>query len=141
MIVRLVLSPSRALAAVIVVLHAAAGASAFLVLGGIAGAALGAMLLALGVAAAWSRALLRSARSVRALEICGDELVVELAGGRRVAAAAPQRCYVSRLAVVLPLGRTVLVAADMLSPADFRRLRLWALWRKLPGVAGKQLPA
>jgi hypothetical protein len=141
LIARLVLSPSRALAAIIAVLHAAAGVSAFLVLGGIAGAALCAMLLALGVAAAWSRALLRSARSVRALEIGGDELVVELAGGQRLAQAAPQRCYVSRLAVVLPLGRTVLVAADMLSPAEFRRLRLWALWRKLPGVAGKQLPA
>ena len=141
MIVRLVLSPSRALAAIIVVLHAAAGVSAFLVLGGIAGAALGAMLAALGMAAAWSRALLRAKRSVRALEIGGDELVLELASGARVAAAAPQRCYVSRLAVVLPLRRTVLVAADMLSPAEFRRLRLWALWRKLPAVAGKQLPA
>ena len=141
MTARLVLSPSRALAAIIVVLHAAAGVSAFLVLGGIAGAALCAMLLSLGVAAAWSRALLRSARSVRALEIGAEGLVVELASGQRVAAAAPQRCYVSRLAVVLPLGRTVLVAADMLSPAEFRRLRLWALWRKLPAVAGKQLPA
>jgi hypothetical protein len=29
----------------------------------------------------------------------------------------------------------------MLSPAEFRRLRLWVLWRKLPAVAGKQLPA
>jgi hypothetical protein len=142
LIARLVLSPSRALAAIIVVLHGAAGASAFLVLGGIDGAALCAMLLALGVAAAWSRALLGSARSVRALEIGGEGLVVELASGERVAAATPQRCYVSRLAVVLPLRRTVLVAADMLSPAEFRRLRLWALWRKLPSaVAGKQLPA
>lgn len=99
------------------------------------------MLAALGMAAAWSRALLRAKRSVRALEIGGDELVVELANGERFAAAAPRRCYVSRLAVVLPVGRTVLVAADMLSPAEFRRLRLWALWRKLPAVAAKQLPA
>ena len=29
----------------------------------------------------------------------------------------------------------------MLGRADFRRLRLWALWGKLPAVAGKQLPA
>jgi len=123
------------------VLHAAAGASAFLVLGGVAGSLLGAALVALGLAAAWSRALLGAKRSVRALEISGEALALELASGERIAAAAPQRCYVSRLAVVLPLGRTVLVAADMLSPADFRRLRLWALWRKLPGVAGKQLPA
>jgi hypothetical protein len=138
---RLVLSPSPAFAAVIVVLHASAGICAFLVIGAPAGAALGAMLAALGMAAAWSRALLRAKRSVRALDIGGDELVVELANGVRFAAAAPRRCYVSRLAVVLPVGRTVLVAADMLSPAEFRRLRLWALWRKLPAVAAKQLPA
>jgi hypothetical protein len=138
---RLVLSPSPVFAAIIVVLHVAAGASAFLVLGGVEGGMLGAALVALGLAAAWSRALLRAKRSLRALEIGGDELVLELANGARVAAAAPQRCYVSRLAVVLPMRRTVLVAADMLSPAEFRRLRLWALWRKLPAVAGKQLPA
>ena len=140
MTARLVLSPSRAFAATLVALHVVAGACAFLVVGGIAGAALGAMLVALGLAAAWSRALLRSARSVRALELGGDELVLELANGRRIAAAAPQRCYVSRLAVILPAPRTLLVSADMLPPAEFRRLRLWALWRKLP-VAGKQLPA
>ena len=141
MSLRLVLSPSPVFAAVILVLHAAAGASAFLVLGGVAGGALGAALFALGLAAARSRALLRAKRSVRALEIDGDALALELAGGERIAAAAPQRCYVSRLAVVVLLQRTVLVAADMLSPAEFRRLRLWALWRKLPAVAGKQLPA
>ena len=140
MSLRLVLSPSPAFAAVIVVLHAAAGICAFLVIGGPAGAALAALLVALGLAAAWSRALLRSARSVRALEIGGDVLVLELADGQRIAAAPPQRCYVSRIAVVLPVRRTVLVAAGMLTPAEFRRLRVWALWRKLP-VAGKQLPA
>jgi len=138
---RLVLSPSPVFAGAIVALHAAAGASAFLVMGGLAGAALAAALLALGLAAAWSRALLGSARSVRALEIAGEALVLELRNGERIAAAPPARCYVSRLAVVLPLGRTVLVAADMLSPAEFRRLRIWALWQKLPAVAGKQLPA
>jgi len=100
---------------------------------------LGTALIALGLAAAWSRALLRAKRSVRALEIGGDELVLELANGERSAAAAPRRCYVSRLAVILP--KALLVSADMLHPAEFRRLRVWALWRKLPAVAGKQLPA
>jgi hypothetical protein len=36
--------------------------------------------------------------------------------------------------------RTVLVTRDMLTVEEFRRLRLWALWGKLP-VAAKQLPA
>ena len=99
------------------------------------------MLLMLGLAAAWSRALLGSARSVRALEIGGDEVVLELASGEQISAPAPQRCYVSRFAVVLPLSKTILVSAGMLNPAEFRRLRVWALWRKLPAVAGKQLPA
>ena len=141
MSLRLVLSPSPAFAAVIVALHAAAGAATFFLVGGIAGGALGAMLLMLGLAAAWSRALLGSARSVRALEIGGDEVVLELASGEQIAAPAPQRCYVGRFAVVLQLSKTILVSADMLNPAEFRRLRVWALWRKLPAVAGKQLPA
>jgi len=33
------------------------------------------------------------------------------------------------------------VTADMLGAAEFRQLRIWALWAKLPAVAGKQLPA
>ncbi len=138
---RLVLAPSRVLAALIVALHAAAGVAAFVVLPGAAGAALGALLLALGMAAARSRALLRGRRSQRALEIRGESLVVELADGARIEAAHPGRCHVSRLAVILPLAGTVLVTADMLGAAEFRRLRLWALWRKLPAVAAKQLAA
>ena len=138
---RLVLSPSPALAAVIVLLHAAAGLCAFLVMRGWVGALLGLLVLALGLAAAWSRALLRSSRSVRALELATDAVVVELANGERLAAAHPARCYVSRLAVVLPSPRSILVSADMLRPAEFRRLRVWLLWGRLAAVAGKQLPA
>ena len=138
---RLVLSPSPALAALIVVLHAAAGVSALLLAGGPAGAALGALLLGLGIAAAWSRALLGAGRSVRAIEIDGPSLTLETRDGERVRAVAPLRCHVSRFAVALPAPRAVLVSADMLGRADFRRLRLWALWGKLPAVAGKQLAA
>lgn len=141
MSLRLTLSPSPVFAAVIVVLHCAAGAAAFVVMPGFPGAALAAALLALGLAAAWRGALLGSARSVRALEIGEESVVLELANGERMAGAPPARCYVSRLAVVLPLSRTVLVSADMLGPLEFRRLRLWALWGRLPAVAGKQLPA
>jgi len=47
-----------------------------------------------------------------------------------------------------PSRRTLLVTADMLDPAEFRRLRIWALWNRLPkahlsdgNVAAKQLAA
>jgi hypothetical protein len=135
---RLVLAPSPAAAAVIVVLHCAAGAAASLVVPGPAGAALGAALGALGLAAAWRRALLRSPRSARALELGAESIVVELANGQRRALAHPSRCHVSRLAVLMP---AVAVSADMLGAAEFRTLRIWALWGRLPAVAGKQLPA
>jgi len=52
--------------------------------------------------------------------------------------------HVSRFMVALPvrrpMRRTVLVTSGMLPAEEFRRLRLWALWGKLP-VAAKQLPA
>ena len=91
------------------------------------GAALGVALVALGLAAAWSRALLRGRDAVRSLELSRGAL----AGRRR---------YVSRFLVTLPLrGRTLLVTADMLEPREFRHLRIWALWGELPAVAGEQL--
>ena len=68
----------------------------------------------------------------------------ELASGEKQSVEVAGRRYVSRLAVTLPLRRprrTILVTADMLPAADFRRLRVWALWGKLPGVAAAQLPA
>jgi hypothetical protein len=48
------------------------------------------------------------------------------------------------LPLLTPFRRTLLVTADMLDPAEFRRLRIWALWNRLPserGVAAKQLAA
>ena len=141
---RLTLAPSPRLALVIVVLHAAAAGCVLAVQPGLAAALLAVALFLLGLAAAWSRALLRSRASVRALEISGPALTLELAGGERVAAEVGERRYVSRLAVTLPLRRpwrTILVSADMLPADDFRRLRIWALWGRLPGVAVAQLPA
>jgi hypothetical protein len=141
---RLRLVPSPLLAAAIVALHAVAAACAWLVTPGVAGALLALALLALGLASAWGRALLRSAASVRAIEIDGDSLALELAGGERIAAQAAERRYVSRFAVSLPLHRprrTVLITAGMMAEDDFRRLRIWALWGRLPGVAAAQLPA
>ena len=47
-----------------------------------------------------------------------------------------------------PVRRTILVSRDMLAGDAFRRLRVWALWGRLPAtsgtgaaVAAKQLPA
>jgi hypothetical protein len=146
---RLELSPSWTVAIAIVVLHAAAAASVFAVLGTAMGYALGGALFALGVAAAWSRALLGSRASVRALELSSTEMTVELRDGRRFVAEMGERRHVSRFMVTLPVRRpvrrTILVSRDMLEAEEFRRLRLWALWGKLPphlaSVAAKQLPA
>ena len=141
-VLRLELAPSRRLAAAIVLAHAAAAAAVLTILGSATGAILALALFALGVAAAWSRALLGASASVRAIELGGPLPVFRFAGGESISAEVGPRRYVSRLLVTLPLaGRTVLVTADMLGPAEFRRLRIWALWDRLPGVAAAQLPA
>ena len=101
-------------------------------------------LMVLGLAAAWSRALLKSPASVRALEVSGSEVTLVLASGERIACQAAGRRYVSRFMVTLPLRspvRTVLISGDMLENDAFRRLRIWALWGKLPGAATGQLPS
>ena len=137
---RLALSPSWNLAAAIVALHAAAGAAAWMTLPGALGVLLAVALLMLGLAAAWARALLRSRGSVVAIDVAGR---AELKSGEHLAIAARPR-HVSRFLVTLPLSgrpvrRTILVTRDMLTPEEFRRLRLWALWGKLPRVAPEQL--
>jgi len=140
---RLELSPSWSLAGALVALHAAAAASVIAVMANAAGYALGAALLALGVAAAWARALHGSRASVRALELSGNEILVELKDGRRVPAELGASRHVSRFMATLPvrrpMRRTILVTGDMLRAEEFRRLRLWALWGKLPRVAPEQL--
>ena len=141
---RFTLVPSPLLAIGIVVLHAIAAGCAVAVLPGAAGWLLGAGFVALGLAAAWSRALLRSRASVRALEISGTSLSVELGSGEKLPVEAAERRYVSRLAVSIPLRRprrTIFVTAGMLPAPEFRQLRIWALWGRLPGVAAAQLPA
>ncbi len=141
---RIELKPSPVLAAAIIVAHGAAALAVYRVVPGVTGAALAALLAALGVAAAWSRALLRASGSVRAMEIGGAQPVFELANGESFAVEVGARRYVTRYMVALPLGRplrrTLLVTADMLGAQEFRRLRIWALWNRLP-VAAKQLPA
>ncbi|HEX2200150.1 MAG TPA: protein YgfX [Burkholderiales bacterium] len=142
---RLELQPSPLLAVAIVALHAGAAASALVALPGTAGALIGAGLLALGALAAWRGALLRSASSVRVLELEGAALNVTLAGGQAGLGEVAPRRYVSRLVVTLalraPVRRTLLITRDMLDADSFRALRVWALWGRLPAVAAKQLPA
>jgi hypothetical protein len=141
---RLALRPSWTLAGAILALHAAAAGSVIAVMGGFAGLLLAGGFLLLGAAAAWARALHGSRASVRALELSGNEILLELKDGRRVHAELRPGRHVSRFMVTLPvrrpMRRTILVTADMLRAEEFRRLRLWALWGKLP-VAAKQLPA
>ena len=148
---RFELEPSPALAAGIVLLHLGAAVSALACLPPAVGALLAAAFVLLGSATAWDRALLRAPSSVRALEVDGARLVLELRDGRFVSAEAAARRYVTRWLVAIPLARrfgaTVLVTCGMLDPASFRLLRLWTLWGRLPdaasteSVAGKQLPA
>jgi hypothetical protein len=141
---RVELAPSPLLAITLIALHAAAALSVLAVMPGAAGWLLAALLLALGIAAAWSRALLRSAASVRVLELTGPKLEVQLASGESFPAEVAERRYVGRFVVALPLRspvrRTILVTADMAGGDLFRRLRIWALWGRLPSVAAKQLP-
>jgi hypothetical protein len=143
---RLELSPSRRLAAAILAMHAAAAGSIVAVMPDNAGATLAALLVALGAASAWDRALLRGRRSPRMVEIRGSgEAIVVFADGETAAARALHGTGTTRhwvaLATRMPTRRGVLVTGGMLPPEPFRLLRLWALWGRAPDVAPGQLPA
>jgi hypothetical protein len=140
---RVELAPSAVLAIALCALHAAAALCVLAVLPGMAGVAVAALLALLGMASAWSRALLRAGSSVRALELAGAALEVRLANGACFPAEAAARRYAGRWLVLLPLRRpvrrTILVTRDMTDADSFRRLRIWALWGRLPGAV-EQLP-
>jgi len=145
-LLRLELRGSPALAAALVLAHAAAAACIATVLAGPWGWALAVLVLALGAAAAWDRALLRAGRSVRVIELsAGGQAALGLADGRRLQRGVAARRHVCRWWVTLPVrgpaGRTLLVARGMLAEGDFRRLRLWALWGRVPGAVAAQLSA
>jgi hypothetical protein len=143
--VRVELAPSALLTIILIASHAAAALCVLAVMPGAPGLLVAALLVLLGMASAWSRALLRSPSSVRALDLLGPKLEVELASGASLPAEVAERRYVGRYMVILPLRRpvrrTILVTRDMADADSFRRLRIWALWGRLPGVAGKQLAA
>jgi membrane-bound toxin of toxin-antitoxin system len=142
---RVELAPSAFLAILLIALHGAAALCVLAVLPGTPGLLIGALLAFLGMASAWSRALLRARSSVRALELVGPQLELRLGNGERFPAQVSERRYAGRYLVLLPLRqpvrRTILVSRDMLDADSFRRLRIWVLWGKVPAVAAKQLPA
>jgi hypothetical protein len=122
--------------------HLLAAGCLYLIAAGAAGLALAMLVLALGVATAWDRALLRGARAPRILALSGDGgASIELAGGWRGAvASAGGRAGRHWVIVALQGGarRHLLVTGDMLDAESFRRLRLWTLWGKLPRARAAQ---
>ena len=142
---RLELAPSPGLAVVLVVLHAAAALCLLAVLPRLAGSVAALLVLGSGLWSAWSRALLRSGSSLRTIHVTGEAMEIGLASGQVLQVEALARRYVGRMLVLMPLRRpmrrTILVTADMLPSESFRQLRVWALWGKLPPVAGTQLRA
>lgn len=131
---RLELRASRALAGALALVHGAGAAAALLTLPGVLGAGLALLLLLLGGAA-----LVRAPGSLRALELAADGAVdLERASGARSTERIANRRHVTPWWVILPVQsswRAVLVTRDMLSAADFRHLRLWALWGRVPASA------
>ncbi len=145
-LLQLDLRASRALATGILLAHVLAAAGILAVLPGAWGLALALLAVVLGVVTARDRAWLRAASSPRRLELGQDAGArLHLADGRRLEVTVAPRRHVSpwwvSLALRGPAARRLLVVRDMLSEEDFRRLRLWALWGRVPGVAGAQLAA
>ncbi len=143
---RLELRASRALASALALVHGAGAAFLIALVPGFPGIALALLLLALGGEAARDGALLRARGSVRALELGdGGAATLELADGRRFSGRVGARRHVSPWWVALPLAgvsrRSLLVVRDMLPPAEFRSLRLWALWGRVPAAASPQRAA
>lgn len=127
------LGGSPRLATALILVHALGAGSLWMVVPGLPGAALAGLCLALGVVVARDRALLRAAGSVRELSIGeAGQVSLGLRDGRRVEGVAGARRHVSRFWVAFPIGgtmgRSLFIAADMLPPQAFRRLKLWALW-------------
>lgn len=98
---------------------------------------------ALGGFVAGDRALLRAAGSPRAIEILSDGSAKCLFANGESATLGPGRVTRSWVALPLRAARrraSLLVVAGMLAPNDFRRLRLWARWGRLPDPAALERP-
>ena len=145
---RVTLRPSFSLAAVLTVAHAAAGAT--LVPLQLPGWTKG--VLALAVAASFvhallHHALLRSPRSLRAIELREEyEAAVQTRDGNWHEAQVLGTTYVSPLLSVVNLrvqGRILaqhmLIVPDNANPDHYRQLRVWLRWgyRKAPATADR----
>lgn len=138
---RLVLRPSRALAALIAGGHLGAAGCLALVVPGWPGLALAVLVTGLGIATASDRALLRGRQSARAIHLQGDGCGhVECADGGRIPVSGGNG-RAGRAWVILDLPRRLrrhlLVTGSMLDAASFRYLRLWARWGRLPAAAAR----
>jgi hypothetical protein len=142
---RLELIPSRALAAAIALVHLAAAGSLLTVLAAWPGIVLATLVLMLGGIAARDRALLRAPGSPRWIELHPDGRAKCLfANGESADLPREKALAVTQYWVALRLQarrrRSLFVTAGMLAPEDLRRLRLWVLWGRLPGLASGQAP-
>ena len=133
---------SPRLALILLCAHAAAGAAAWLSIGGLAGAAIALLTTAAGALAIHGRALLLAGDSPTSLRFSADEGVrITDRIGRDWVPLADSPRYLSRWLVMVaaagPAGRVrrFLITRDMLPPEPFRRLRIWALWGEVPGAA------
>jgi hypothetical protein len=136
---RLRLRASPVLTALTIGLHGSAAAVLWSVLPAGPGSIVAILICILGTLAVARRTLLSAASAPALLELKRDgSLGVRLRGGAEIGGLPAERRYVTRWLVVLELAgsplarRTIVVARDMLAPAEFRHLRLWALWRALP---------
>ena len=136
---RLELTASPGLAALIMAVHGAAAACFLTVLTGWQGVALAGLTVALGGIAAWDRALLRAPYSPRTLEFPREGAAKCLfANGESTVLQPLKGSAVTRHWVALGLGsprrRSLFIATGMLAPQALRLVRLWALWGRLPRV-------
>ena len=115
---RFSLNPSRRLAGAVLSAHAAAAVCAAIALDAPFGLPMAALLMALGAYAAWQHALLRSARSIRAIEIAeAGAAVLERADGARLPGQISGRRHVSRHWVAMSVILRVLTYSPrVLSP-------------------------
>ena len=137
------MAPSAVYAGLIMAVHTVAAACFLTTMTGFPALGLALLIVALGGCSAWERALLRTSRSPRTIEIqASGAATVVLASGDRIAVRAVRGVGVTRHWVALApaslTGRSVLVTAGMLGAANARFLRLWALWGRTVGVASRQ---
>ncbi|HKW37066.1 MAG TPA: protein YgfX [Burkholderiales bacterium] len=143
-LLRLDLKPSPRLAAALALAHGLALAAAGLGLGGWPRwLAWTLILLSLGVTSA--RALLRTTGQAVSLELHEDGRASwKNRLGRWQESRLGGSHFVSAVLAIIELktspGRTkrVVIAADSVTPEDFRRLRVWLRWRRDPSVPDPQ---